>query len=808
MSKLLSKHIEIDGRGYALYNSPDAPSYQMLPAPLYENRFAQGDRSFGDFKDWWYWAQDLFEFVNPPETWSDDGRFAMGIGIDGQLFPGKIGSGAAVAGTLRTVVDTNILIHAASPQTSNNWLLFGRNVTTSKAIITDHTFTTVWEPATTGATAVINCATPRPGEMECVLFGCGGQLGGASTLKTITGSSTIADVGTESSAIKASADGGDGFVYYLRADKKIRSYNAVSEALADVADLPAGSASDDWLVDIVGNGDKYFDVVGGWLYTVDKRNQLWGYSLSGDSWTMIRKFTSVRSIKGFNGKLYILDTKFPSSILFSWDGASLTIVQDFGPGTAGYQRSDGAGADNSSKGIERTAMQVVSGNLFIPLDFKDVFAAQSTSIYKPLGMSWTEGTLSGSFAQVMLRMDTEERTDPYIDLMSSFQPITDYYKIFVLGPSGQSGPGGQVIGVRNVNGDGDTKLYHCGINSIVGAAYPRLYTSWFDGNLPNVDKHFEDILINSGDWIVGNWNVYYRTHESEAFTQLKRSEYYSTYKWTKSPLNITAKKIQLVLELPFGTSGGLPVFVSMDSFMVRYLPKPAFLREWNVILLCADNIEMPDGSMEEQRGEALKSYLEALYVKGSPVPFKDYNYATSILDGAITKTQPSTTTSGAETAGNNVVVGVTLATGFLEGGYMKFTDGDKTEWALITDVTGNNITVKRLNYAHGGSTAVLFDSIKVDNANEFPFSGVMRIGGNTTGDIWQKEYVHYMERTTHFIHKITRGYRDTVPLAQADDTPVTNITQVVVKHVDFRLATTGDKSKEEFIANVRLVETI
>ena len=803
MSKLQAKHIEIAGVGYALYGSPEAPSYQMTQAPLYENRFAQGDRSFGDFKDWWYWAQDLFETIVPDEVWNDDGRFAWGFGIDTKRFPGRVGPGVD-RGTERTLSSVDFEAYAAESQSSNNHLLFGRNVTAEKMSIRNYILTSVWEDTVTGSTEAINCAVGRPGDVTAVYFGCATVGSGASTLKKITGASTVADLGTETSAIKSMADGQNGFVYYLRADKKIRSLNVVSEAQADVVDLPVGSDTGDWRLNYAGYGDLYFAVVGGWIYTVDNRNQLWGYDITNAAWTMIRKFKDVRSIQSFSGKLYILDLKGFRAVLLSWDGSTLTAVKDFGSGTTGFQRAD-LSLQTSSQGIDRSRMSAVGDYLYIPIDVKDIVAGGSnTSVFKPVGWTWVDGT-GGSFMQLLLRMDMSENIDPYWDITNALEPVQDYQKIFVVGaPTGTGGH--RFMGVRQFDAS-DTKLYE-NSTAAVDTSYPTILTSFFDGNLPNVTKHWEDLLINSGDWLAGNFDVSYRTHENEAFTTLPGSEFYSTYKWCKTKIKVSSKKIQLKIQIPFGTSSGKQVFVSMDSFMARFLPKPVFLRQWSVRLLCADNIQMPDGSMEEKRGEELKSYLEGLYTKGEPVNFKDYNYADSVLNGAIAKTQPSTITSGSETSGSDIVIAVVASTGFLEGGLMKITDGDLTEWCLISDVTANNITVKRLKNDHGAGKTVMFDSIKVDNANEFPYSGVAKVGNDGGAGQWFIEYIHYMETGTNFISKLTRGYRDTVPRAHADDVEVDTLTQIVVKSIDMQLATTGSKEKQEFIANVKLVETI
>src|SRR3990167_11297348 len=84
-------HIAIDGQGLILQGAPDRLAYEMKQAPIYGNRFAQGDRSYGDFSFWWFWTQtDWSGGLKETPNWADDAKFKSSKNIDAFSVGGQL----------------------------------------------------------------------------------------------------------------------------------------------------------------------------------------------------------------------------------------------------------------------------------------------------------------------------------------------------------------------------------------------------------------------------------------------------------------------------------------------------------------------------------------------------------------------------------------------------------------------------------------------------------------------------------------------------------------------------------------------
>lgn len=76
-------HVALNNIGLILQNAPTNPAYSVEQAPLYNNRFAQGDRTYDDFAKWWYWAQtDWFQGIKNDTSWDDDAKYYLSTNID------------------------------------------------------------------------------------------------------------------------------------------------------------------------------------------------------------------------------------------------------------------------------------------------------------------------------------------------------------------------------------------------------------------------------------------------------------------------------------------------------------------------------------------------------------------------------------------------------------------------------------------------------------------------------------------------------------------------------------------------------
>src|SRR3990167_2053724 len=63
----------------------------MKQAPIYGNRFAQGDRSYGDFSFWWFWTQtDWSAGLKEDPNWADDAKFVSSKNLDAFSVSGQL----------------------------------------------------------------------------------------------------------------------------------------------------------------------------------------------------------------------------------------------------------------------------------------------------------------------------------------------------------------------------------------------------------------------------------------------------------------------------------------------------------------------------------------------------------------------------------------------------------------------------------------------------------------------------------------------------------------------------------------------
>ena len=68
-------HVALDGQGLLLSGAPDRLAYEMKQAPIYNTRFGEGDRSYGDFSFWWFWTQtDWSGGLKENPNWEDDAK--------------------------------------------------------------------------------------------------------------------------------------------------------------------------------------------------------------------------------------------------------------------------------------------------------------------------------------------------------------------------------------------------------------------------------------------------------------------------------------------------------------------------------------------------------------------------------------------------------------------------------------------------------------------------------------------------------------------------------------------------------------
>ena len=151
--------IALNGQGYILKGTPSRISRIQQQSPIYENRFASGDRGFGDFSYRWFWAQDSFVGMKD-EKWVDDGmvRYTTGIDLSQQTnIDPLVALQSQTLATLSSSSYSDILCglyHA--PYTSSPVYLGTKGLSTTKPDVLYSTDGVTWTPCTNGSTLFDN----------------------------------------------------------------------------------------------------------------------------------------------------------------------------------------------------------------------------------------------------------------------------------------------------------------------------------------------------------------------------------------------------------------------------------------------------------------------------------------------------------------------------------------------------------------------------------------------------------------------------------------------------------------------------
>src|SRR3990167_7171295 len=76
-------HVALDGVGLILQGAPDRAAYQQQQAPVYNERFGEGDRSYNDLSAWWYFVQTSWTAgFKDIVSWADDAQYYYSTNID------------------------------------------------------------------------------------------------------------------------------------------------------------------------------------------------------------------------------------------------------------------------------------------------------------------------------------------------------------------------------------------------------------------------------------------------------------------------------------------------------------------------------------------------------------------------------------------------------------------------------------------------------------------------------------------------------------------------------------------------------
>ena len=172
-----------------------------------------------------------------------------------------------------------------------------------------------------------------------------------------------------------------------------------------------------------------------------------------------------------------------------------------------------------------------------------------------------------------------------------------------------------------------------------------LITSWFDGGLPDVEKTFFDLVVDTQnvglgttnnhikvEYQVDDINIWYEMHQQSDITAANTDLIVSspTQKLTfpdngNLDRSIYAKKIRLKFTLTRATTGGGAYYTTpvLKSWGYHFVVRPESRYGWNLTVKCYDNLIDLQRRQVSRPADELRQYLYSLRDQKIPIVFHD-----------------------------------------------------------------------------------------------------------------------------------------------------------------------------------------
>lgn len=615
-------HVALDGQGLLLQGAPDRLSYEVKQAPIYNQRFGEGDRSYTDFSFWWFFAQtDWSGGIKDAISWADDARFYWSTNIntwdesggitlsrkpvEDEVFTESLYGGcvAEVGGSTYKFIGTNDDVGDSRPNLyrspvglAQTWTeIFGTNIDTNQNLVSQ--------------------VYGRNGYLWILTVG----VGSGDVVNTYSGS-----VFSDQSALISGAITGGALTYPLQSSRCGCEYQGINYIFVD-------NASND-----------QFALV---------KNTLSNPTVAADYTKVFEKLNNSGlpiDALGFNGTiLYMVDYGVYVE-LWQWNLTSSvnTLLRRF-------------------NGTSVTAW-ALGGKLLIEKDGKVVITAPSNEIWELTSSgiltrlfqrdTFKKSTLSGIFSETSayltrggvladnkiwwgnLMYDGTRFYNTWKDVGDS--TATNHYPIF-------ADLSDNVWFSGSVD---DKKLYYVDFD---GADYKGtadknyLVFSNFD-LVSGIDKLAYSLTILFKPLITGqSIDVEYYLGEMASgitWTSLGTASFTVDAGTVREKIflfgaAVLFKKIWFRVKLN-GAGTDTP---TLNDVVMNYLPIPAYKKQWTLNVNCADELKRLDGGLVETTARELKGRLERAWWTKSVLDFQDIDYATTLLNGALTNSATTIT---------------------------------------------------------------------------------------------------------------------------------------------------------------------
>jgi len=591
-------HVALDGQGLILQGAPDRPGYVQDQAPLYGNRFASGDRDIDDLTFWWYWSQtDWSGGIKEEGDWADDAKFATSKNIDAFSTVGKIS--ILVKPTVQTtsLTNTNRVNVGVFGNVGNAAAQAARFYIATRATTVDGSNgAKVWHSTDgdswTQLMHFVNVDTCRD-----LFFG---------------------------------QDGSNNRYLFAVFNKGTQKYDG-----STVTDISANAGSNFFGCGVSHAGAAF--IVSGILSsfpTMKKSTD--AFATAGSSFLTFQYGENVRNMASFNGNIYyLLERGGGITELRKVDGATAstdTLVLTF----VGLTPSVDTDRLN-------TALRVVGNQLLIFFDDGSVWSVTTsdivTRIYKDLNDYFAFYNTTVKSNRALAGNIVVENNSGAFSIFNDRRNADDAGQFLPIATNGTT--------TLYISSSGNLdKVYR----DAAGTYYTSgtLNTNEF-ANISGIDKLFNAITLvfkalASGQSI----KVEYSTDGGTTFTEVGGTgngtasftdDGAITSKVFKFGSNVVSKKILL----RFTLAGGGTNTPELHDFSLQYVPIPIYSKQWRLSVNCADEVKRLDGRLVETTARELKARLEVAWATKALLDFQDLDYATTLLNGALTSSATTIT---------------------------------------------------------------------------------------------------------------------------------------------------------------------
>jgi len=611
-------NISLNGQGFLLWGTPKLPARTLTQAPVFGNRFAQGDRDYGDFTFWWYWVQTEWAngFKNEV-SWKDDGKYYYSTNIDTYSEFGSIKVASGLV--LQQDFDAPISCGSWETLTGSSYgyvgTSFGGNgkprvykldgtVWTWSADITS-----AWMPLASRVSDVIahksklwvltvGGATNTYGVTQCDFDGAN-PVDYTSAILTAMGWTTwkgAYSVTSDESVLCISVMGktaGDALEFGIVKTVDNGANWVLVEKYSYAGDISSGNIIS---MNLVGD-DIYYLLANNRLTTLDFRK----FNLTTSSDVSINffntsvgeplsLFSSRRMLIILNGKLII---SIPKKEVWEYDISLGTlrrlIKKDSNKETIGLEADFSVLANGPE--VYFTGGVVCDGKIW-----------------------WHNLMYDGTY---------------FYNTKKNFSESSDYWNIPIF-----SDRMPRVFWISET----DTSIIYSDGGYKETADKNFLVFNQID-TISTIDKLFYicNIIfkkLSAGQKIA----IEYSIDEMATWTELGNVSYTNdggtiSNKTFYFPPNFIYKKLWVRVKLD-GTASLTP---TLQDISIAYYPLPAYKQRWGLNITCYDNLFLLDGKTKEaKRGEELRNLLKTYWKDKQSIEFQDVDFAENQLNGPLT----------------------------------------------------------------------------------------------------------------------------------------------------------------------------